>query len=149
METRIDFVNKIVRQGNSLCIRIPNSIIKEGEFREGQEIAMSIFLEKNIYKYDEKTIKNLLKIANKIKELNKYNELQKRFFLSLIFTFLQETQAKNTEEREKKQSKFIADQRKEFGNKFIHDFLSFSEIFNKKAFITESDGTTVLKSEYR
>ena len=149
MEIQIDFTNRLVKQGNSLCIRIPNSLIKEGNLKEGQEVALSLRIDKDIYKYDEETLQYLLNIANKVKKINGYDDLKKRLFIMLNFEFLRQTSNKDSEIQEKKQIKFIKEKRKEFGDKIIEEFLDFSKLFNKEAFITDKNGITILKQEYR
>ena len=142
MENKAEFVNKVVRQGNSLCVRIPNSICKELRLNEGKEVSIAIIPRESFYKYDEKTIQKLLDIAKKVKRLRKYKELKQRFFIILNFEFLKET-------TQKKQIKFIKEKSREFGPKIINEFIDWAMTFNKEAFITEKDGAIFLKSKYR
>ena len=64
MIKKFDFVNKIVKQGNSLCVRIPHSIVKRGNLKEGMEANVIISSPEEMYKYNEKNIQTLLKIIN-------------------------------------------------------------------------------------
>ena len=41
------------------------------------------------------------------------------------------------------------EEKKEFGSRLIDEFLEFSKVFNKEAFVTEKNGITVLKLKYR
>lgn len=147
---KIEFVNKVVKQGNSLCVRIPNTIKKELDLSEGIEIIMSITKQdKELYKYNEKNIQYMLDMANKVKKLDKYKEMKKRFFIILNYKFLEETISDDSNEMKKRQIKFIKEKKKEFGSKLIEEFIKFSTIFNKEAFITEKGGMIVPKSKYR
>ncbi len=140
----VHFVNKIVKQGNSLCVRIPNSIIKEGKLKGGMEVLMSIIPKSISYKYDPLIIEENIKLADQVKELDKYNQSQKRIFLILNFQFLEDTLEKGIENKEWVRHKY-----NEFGKGFMDNFLEFEKTFNREAFITEKDGTTVLKPKYR
>ncbi|UCD21085.1 MAG: hypothetical protein JSW08_00870 [archaeon] len=149
MKIQIDFTNRLVKQGNSLCIRVPSSVVKEGNLKEGKEVVLSMRVDKDIYNYDEEAINYLLKIANKVPGLKKYDHFKKRFFIMLTFEFLRKTSDKNLKIQEKKQIEFIKEQKKEFGDSLIEKFLEFSKLFNKEAFINEKNGVTILKKEYR
>ena len=134
MEKEIHFVNKIVKQGNSLCVRIPLAIVKEGKLKEGMEVLMSMIPKEIDYTYNEDYVKHLIKIADKVKELDRYSEFSKRLYILLNFQYLEQ---------------FISTIKKEFGHKFLTDFLDFEEIFNKEAFETGEEGIPILKKEFR
>jgi antitoxin component of MazEF toxin-antitoxin module len=142
MKNQAEFVNNVVKQGNSLCVRIPSIISKELGLKEGKEISVTVIPRESFYKYDEKTIQKLLNIAKKIKKLRRYNELKQKFFIMLNFEFLKKTVSK-------KQINFIKEKKKEFGSKIIEEFIDWAMTFNKEAFITEKDGAMFLKSRYR
>lgn len=144
----VGFVNNIVKQGNSLCVRIPNTIIKELDLKEGNEIVMLITAHKNLYKYNEKTIQQLLKLSKRVKKLNGYNETTKRIFITFLFQYLDETTSPDKKEENKRQIKFVKEKRRELGSKFINEFTRFAQIFNKEAFIMENN-IPILKPEYR
>jgi antitoxin component of MazEF toxin-antitoxin module len=145
---KFDFVNRIVKQGNSLCVRVPNNIVKQGNLREGMEANVIISPPEDMYAYTEKSADTLLKIANKVKKLNRFDELKKRFFIMLNFAFLKETIDVDMEEAKSKQMKFIDKKKKEFGEKIIDEFIDFATILNGEAYVTEGD-VTILKSKYR
>ncbi|MBN1502894.1 hypothetical protein JW930_05085 [Candidatus Woesearchaeota archaeon] len=144
MNKEVHFVNKIVKQGNSLCVRMPSSIIKEGKLEEGMEVVMSVVPRKLEYGYDSKTIEKLIKISNKVSKLDKYTKIQKTLFLVLNFEYL-----KHTQEKKDKIDEFDKILKESFGVAFARKFYEFETTFNKEAFITEDDGTTILKPEYR
>ncbi|MBI2075668.1 MAG: hypothetical protein HYT72_00280 [Candidatus Aenigmarchaeota archaeon] len=148
MTKKFDFVNKIVKQGNSLCVRIPNAVVKQGHLKEGMDANVMISPPEEMYKYSEKNIEILLKIANKVKKLDKHNELKKRFFIMLNFEFLKETTTPDRKETEKRQKEFIAEKRKGFGNKSIDEFIDFAMTLNKEAYTMEGD-VAILKPKYQ
>ncbi len=149
MNKTVDFVNRVVRQGNSLCVRIPAMVAKELKLDEGKDVLVSLMPQEVIYKYDEEAAQYVLKVANKVKAMDKYSQIQKRFFIILNFQMLEETAARAEQEMKRKQLTFFKEKKKEFGSKFINAFVAFEKIFNKEAFITEKDGTTILKPQYR
>ena len=142
----IKFVNKLVKQGNSLCVRVPSSIVKDGRLNEGMEVLMSIVPKEVNYEYGTKLINNLLKTSNKVKKLNKYNEMEKRLFIVLNFEFLKFSRGKNLEKRGREFYDVLTSL---FDKKFADKFIDFETTFNEEAFISEEDGTTILKPEYR
>lgn len=148
MSRKFDFVNKIVRQGNSLCVRIPNSIVKQGNLEEGMDAHLQISAPEIMYAYNEKNVALLLTIANNIKTLQKYDDLKKRFFIMLNFEFLKQTSVVSEEESEQKQIDFINHKKKEFGNKIIDEFIDFSIILNKEAYIMDGN-VAILKEKYQ
>lgn len=148
MKRKSEFINKVVRQGNSLCIRIPNTVKKELNLEEGDDVLVSLVPQQFLYRYDEDTVRYLLKISNKISKLDKYSQTKKRFFIMLNFEFLKETASKNSKERKIKQNKFFKEKRKEFGSKLINEFVDWGMIFNKETMITEGD-SLILKPEFR
>lgn len=111
MKRQVEFVNKVVKQGNSLCVRIPSTIKKELKLGEGKEIIVTIMPQECLYKYDDEMIQYLLNIAKKVKKLKRYNELKQRFFIILNFEFLKETTTKNQKEQKRKQIKFIKEKK--------------------------------------
>ncbi len=145
---KFDFVNKIVRQGNSLCIRIPSIVVRQGSLKEGMEANVIISPPEDLYKYNEKNISALIRIANKIKKLDGYDEFKKRFFIMMNFDFLKTTIKSDKEVTEKMQLGFIKKKKEEFGEKLISEFLNFSGILNREAFDTEGD-TAILKQKYQ
>ncbi len=147
MVKKFDFVNKIVRQGNSLCVRIPSSIVKRGNLKEGMEANIIISPPADMYSYNEKNIQTLLIIANKVKKLDKYPEIKKRFFIMLNFEFLKETTSSDKEETEKKQVNFINHKKEEYGESLINEFVDFAMTFNKEAY-TKEDDVAILKPKY-
>ena len=149
MRGSVEFVNRVVRQGNSLCVRIPAVVAKELKLDEGKEVLVSLMPQEVFSKYDEEAARYVLKVANKVKALDRYSQLQKRLFIMLNFQMLKETPAKDENEMKKKQLAFFKEKKKEFGDKFVNQFLEFEKTFNKEAFITEKDGTTILKPQNR
>ncbi len=131
------FVNKVIKQGNSLCVRIPNQIVKEQNLEKGDEILVNI--SKVSYEYDPDAIEHLLEISNKIPALDKYSKTQKRLFVILNFDYL--------ENLDKKENWF-GKKNKEFGKEFMDIFLEFERTFQKEAFI-EEEGVYILKEKYR
>ncbi len=149
MNKTVDFVNMVVRQGNSLCVRIPAMVAKELKLDEGKDVLVSLMPQKVIYKYDEEAAQYVLKVANKVKALDNYSQIQKRLFIMLNFQMLEETAARDEQEMKRKQLMFFKEKKREFGSKFIDEFVDFEKTFNKEAFVTEKNGTTILKPQYR
>ena len=145
---KFDFVNKIVRQGNSLCVRIPSIVVKQGNLREGMEANIIITPPREMYKYNEKNAELLFKVSNSVKELDRYDKLKKRFFIMLNFDFLSKTVFPDENEAKKRQVDFINERKKEFGDKLIEEFIEFSTVLNEEAFETEGE-VVVLKTKYQ
>lgn len=149
MNKTVDFVNRVVRQGNSLCVRIPAMVAKELKLDEGKDVLVSLMPQEVVYKYDEEAAQYVLKVANKVKALDNYSQIQKRLFIMLNFQMLEETAARDEQEMKRKRLMFFKEKKKEFGSKFIDEFVDFEKTFNKEAFVTEKNGTTILKPQYR
>ncbi|MFH2019943.1 MAG: hypothetical protein ABIJ34_00885 [archaeon] len=149
MKKEVSFVNRIVKQGNSLCVRIPNSIVKEGKLKEGMEVLMSMVPQEVRYDYDKESIEKLLDISNRIRNLDKFSETEKRLFLVLNFDFLRYAGNTKLENITKKSKEYSLKLSKEFGKIFSQRFDEFEIVLNREAFITEKDGICVLKPEYR
>ncbi len=143
---KVPFLNRIVKQGNSLCVRVPNSAVKELDLKEGSEVAIEIV--KTNYECNDEMINGYIDIMNKVKELNKFSNLQKRFFAIFNFKFLQETEGDPIKNKELAK-KFWKESEKEFGRKFMTDFEEFANIIKEKVVIQEGSGTFVIKEEYR
>ena len=142
-DNQVNYSGKAVKQGNSLCIRIPNFVKKELDIREGNELIVSI--QKAKMKYSEEYVSYMLKIADKVKKLDKYSQEKKKFFLRLNFDYVEESIDENDEVKYKK----IESMKKEFGSRLINDWLRFEEILNKESFETDRHGYTSLKKEFR
>jgi antitoxin component of MazEF toxin-antitoxin module len=149
MKNQAEFINSVVKQGNSLCVRIPCQVSKELNLKEGEEISVSLTCQKNEYKYNEEVIQKLLKISNKIRKLDKFSELKKRFFIMLNFEFLNKTYSKDLKEQKRKQIDFIKEKKKEFNSRIIEEFIEWGTIFNKEVFVKDKEGNEIIKSKYR
>ena len=149
MKTKIDFVNKVVKQGNSLCVRIPSTIVKEGGVKEGTEVLMTIHVPTHtIYEYTEENAKYMYDLAFNVKKLAMYDETKKRMFIALLFAYLKETRHGNPAKLRERETRFIKKARHEFGSRFVGEFVRFCTDFNKEAFIMEGD-VAILKKRYR
>ena len=71
------FKNKVVKQGNSLCIRIPLSIVRELKLDTGDDVSLSIH-KMDYEKYSRYYEEDLLFRINKVKEFDKYSNFLKK-----------------------------------------------------------------------
>ena len=138
-----NYSGKIVKQGNSLCVRVPNIVKKSLNLKEGVDVMISIRRTK--YEFTNKHLEYLLKLANNVKKLDKFGEEKKRLYIHLNFRFVEKVLDKSP----KTQDKFIEQLRKEFGNPFINEWLEFEKIFEKEAVHTDKEGYTILKDYYQ
>lgn len=141
MTNKLGFINKAIKQGNSLCVRIPKIIRNQGKIEEGTEIYVEV-TPQNFYKFDEESASKLFKISKNIKRLNRYSDEKKRLFIYLNFKFIEKIS-------ENGKIKFIESIKEDFGEKMLKEFLDFEEVLNKEAFIHEKDGSLILKKKYR
>lgn len=141
MSKGFNYNGKVVKQGNSLCVRIPNMIKKKAGIKEGIEV--NITIEKVKMKYCQEDIEEILRLANKVAELNRYSEEKKRFFIILNLKFVEEVIGESEEE----QLRFIEKMKDEFGHKLVGEWLLFERIFNEVAFHTDKE-FTILKEKY-
>lgn len=138
------FSNKVVKQGTSLCVRIPYHIVKEQTLAEGDEVVMT--LKKADYSKNE--ISDLLNIANKVKKLDKYSQLKKRIFLNMLFEYLNYTTWDEREDPKIIEKKLVDLFAKDFDSTLINEFTKFCDTFNKEAFDMD-EGIAVLRKKYR
>jgi|SRR3989344_4382287 len=120
------FVNKIVKQGNSLCLRVPNIVVKELGLKENFKVIAKIEPYNKIKK--EKIAEILLDTSNKIPKLEKYTESKKKFFILLM----QEIGEENSPLPE-----IIKEKKKEFGEKLIKEFWNFYNIMKNEGTLVE------------
>ena len=146
--TSYNFVNNIIKQGNSMCVRIPSHIIKEGGLTEGMQAQIRIEPPEQLYTYNEKHIQTALNIANDIPSLKDIPELKKRVFIMMNFEFLKETTSSDQQEERERQATFLKKKRAEYGGKLIDEFLSFAQKLNQEAYVMEK-GVAVLKKEFQ
>jgi len=143
----IEFVNKTVKQGNSLCVRVPSTIVQELKLKEGSEVVLTIKPMNYLKLESEKAVQQFLETANKIKKLDKYSDTKKKLFIILNYQFIKTFSIKNENKKKKAQTKFMKEKKKEFGSKLIDEFLDFAQIFREEAF-AEGD-ELILKQKYR
>lgn len=121
----INFVNTIVRQGNSLCIRIPNIVIKTLKLSVKDKVKISI----NKVEENAIPLENLFKLAQncrKLKELNRLSE-NKLFFYCFMLSRLAQVLKYN-----KKKARIIEKQfEKDFGKKTVEEFAFFTKALAK------------------
>jgi antitoxin component of MazEF toxin-antitoxin module len=63
MKDKADFVNRVVRQGNSLCVRIPHGTIRKLDLKEGCQVLITITPQDFLSICNEEVIQHLLRIA--------------------------------------------------------------------------------------
>jgi len=136
-------VNKVIKQGNSLCVRIPSHVTKQADLKVGDEVSLLLTPVKN-YEYDEESAETFLKITKKIKKLRKFTEDKLRMFIIIHFRYLKEVYQKSMSQ----QKVYFNKLRKEYSSKFVDDYLYWAQTINKEAFIHSKDGTLVMKPEY-
>ena len=142
------FVNKIVKQGNSLCVRIPLTVVKELSLHKGNDV--SVQMHKVDYKklqkeYEEEFVKTI----NKIPDFKKMGMIKKKLFSTITFELLKKSQDIDEKKEEKNRIKIITQYEKELGKEIISDYIKFSKIFNKHATIIEKDGSVIVKPKFR
>ena len=143
-----EFNNRIVRQGNSLCVRIPHSAIRQLSLQEGSETAVTITPQHSMGICNEDVMQHLLNAASKVKQLDKFRIPKQRLFIFLNFEFLKTTSSPNLKREKELQIKFVKTLRKEIGVKLANEFLEWGMTFNREAF-TKENGAYWLKQEYK
>lgn len=141
------FVNKVVKQGNSLCVRIPHSVVKELALEKGNDVAIEI--SKIDYSQTDKHVEGFLNTIKNIKELKSMKPVKKRMFAVLLFDMLKKSQDTTEKKEEKKRIKVLKQYEKDFGKELIEEFYKFGDAVNKAATIIEKDGSVVIKPKFR
>lgn len=145
MRSKLEFMNKIVKQGNSFCVRIPSSLMKEGSLREGSDIMITIYPEDTMWDYDPESIMQMVRIANAIPEYDNISIEKKWLFLGMHWRWLKRTNLGKNKDAEKKLYKSL---KKEYGKKLFDEFRQWIKDFSKKAW-THKENTAILKPKYR
>jgi hypothetical protein len=147
-ESAPSFVNRVVKQGNSLCVRIPNFLVKETKLNVGNEVY--VWLHKVDYnKYQKNYEEGFIETIDKIPELKKLSTAKKKMFTTLCFDLNRRGHDSNTEKQKKKMQKIALEYKKELGNKLYAEFEKFGNLVNRKVNITEKDGSIVIKKGFR
>jgi hypothetical protein len=135
------FGNKIIKQGNSLCVRIPSYIAKQAKLKVGKNIA--IILETNQV-FDEGYSSYLfMNISTKFKKLKKYSEDKIRVFILLHFKYLKEA----TDEDKKTKEQFYKKLRREYSDKLVDEYIDWTKVI-QDAYIYSKDGSFIVKPKY-
>lgn len=135
------FGNKVVKQGNSFCVRIPSYIAKQAKLKVGKNI--SVILETN-QEFDEDYSASLFfKISKKIKKLKKFSDDKIRVFILIHFKFLKGA----LDESEKVKVLFFKKLRQDYGDKLVGEYLEWAKLL-QEAYIYSKDGSFSVKPEY-
>lgn len=145
MRSKLEFVNKIVKQGNSYCVRIPSSLVKEGSLKEGHNIMITIYPEDTMWDYDPESIGQMVRIANAIPEYNHLSIEKKWLFLGMHWRWLKKT---NLGKDKKAEIELHNNLKKEYGKKVFTEYRDWIKDFSKKAW-SHKENTSVLKPKYR
>jgi antitoxin component of MazEF toxin-antitoxin module len=143
------FVNPLIKQGNSYCIRVPGNIVKETNAVEGDLIAVKA--QKLDLTPKEEHLNRLFEKVRPIKELNKFSDEKLMVMLMLLtrqgklFLELKEYKTLISNEQidaqKKKQYSDKVNQKlgelyvkieKDFGKQFLEDYKYVTEIVGKK-----------------
>ncbi len=135
------FGNKVVKQGNSLCVRIPSYIAKQAKIKPGRNI--SIILETN-QEFDEGYSAELfMRISKNTKKTNKFGEDKIRMFIVLHLRYLK----KALDRDEQFKRSYWKKARKEYSDKFIEEYFEWCKLI-QEAYIYSNDGSFSVKPEY-
>lgn len=135
------FGNKVVKQGNSLCIRIPSYVAKQAKLTVGKNVA--IVLETNQVFDEEYSTHLFMNISNKFKKLSKYREDKIRVFILLHFKFLKEAMDENKKTKEQ----FFRKLKRDYSDKLVKEYIDWTKTI-RDAYIYSKDGTFIVKPEY-
>jgi len=145
MRTKLEFINKIVKQGNSFCVRIPNTLMKEGSLIEGRDIMITIYPQDTMWDYDPESIKQMVRIANAIPKYKNISIEKKWLFLGMHWRWLKVT---NLGKDKKAEKRLYADLKKEYGKKLYTEYSKWIKDYSDTAWI-HREGTSILKPKYR
>lgn len=145
MRSKLEFMNKVVKQGNSFCVRIPSSLMKEGSLVEGSDVMITIYPEETKWDYDPDSIRQMVRIANAIPKYNNMSIEKKWLFLGMHWRWLKKT---NLGKDKKAEKKLYTDLKKEYGEKLYNEFRKWIADFALTAW-THKEGTSILKAKYR
>ena len=135
------FGNKVIKQGNSLCVRIPSYIAKQARLKVGKNVA--IVLETNQIFDEEYSSYLFMSISKKFKKLRKYGEDKIRIFILLHFKYLKEA----TDKDKKTKERFFKNLRKEYSDKLVDEYLDWTKTI-QDAYVYSEDGSFSIKPEY-
>ena len=135
------FGNKVIKQGNSFCVRIPSYIVKKAKLKVGKDVG--IILETNKIFDEEYSSYLFMNISKKFKKLKKYSDDKIKFFILLQFKYLREA----SEGDKKTKEKFYKKLKEEYSEKLVKEYLDWTNII-KDAYIYSNDGSFIVKSEY-
>ena len=126
------FINKVVRQGTSLCVRIPNNVVKGLNLKEKEEVIVRM-KKLEIKELEPELIKEYFKLYNSKKELKKYSRTKFLLLISLSFYAGKHMMKHNSTQEEVKNawSKILSDIEKEYGTKILKEFEKFTILIGK------------------
>ena len=127
------FSNKVVRQGNSLCVRIPSKIVKKLKIEENKEVLVKIgTLE--MAELDPNIIEKYLELIKPIKKLKKHDRTKLLLLISLNFycgKHIKENwdTQENLEKALNKVNSYIV---KQYGKKILEEYNEFNLLAGKQ-----------------
>jgi antitoxin component of MazEF toxin-antitoxin module len=147
MENQIknpEFVNMVIKQGNSLCVRIPSSVVKAVNLKQGDDVVI------NLHKLDYDKFqfyyeKDFIEKINNIPQFNKFSQTKKELYTKICFDFLKKSRNPNPKIEQKIKEDLSLELKKEFGEKFFIDFGEFAQLVNKYGPSKEEEGGFVQK----
>lgn len=142
------FVNRVIKQGNSLCIRIPSSVVKEIALKEGVEVSIEIH-KLDYAKYQQYYEIDFLKSIENLPEIKKISDIKKKLFTALCFDSLKRSSDSDKKKEEANLKEILMEYKKELGNKLFDEYVKFGEIINTKVNIIEKDGSIVIRKGFR
>ncbi len=127
---RVGFGNSVVKQGNSLTVRIPKMASNALNLKEGDKIKVVISRPKG-YFFSDRQIKKIIKECMKTKKLKSFGEEKIGVFISLMNLIINNRVTENI--KEKGQEKRLT---KQFGKKFVKEYKDFIKTLEKYPKIT-------------
>ncbi len=119
---------QLVKQGNSLCVRIPKKVASSLKVSENDMVEIEI--KKFERTPDKEYLENMLKVRKKFKELQKFSEEQ-----IIVLATLQRIQTFEILENKKYDKedlkKFDERIRKDFGKSMLNNYREFIDFFDK------------------
>jgi antitoxin component of MazEF toxin-antitoxin module len=139
-----EFVNKVIKQGNSLCVRIPKSVVKAVNLKTGDDVAITLHKidYDNLQLYYEQ---NFVKEINEVPQLKKYSQTKKELYAKICFDILKKSRDPDPKVEQKNRKKVALELQKEFGKEFFDDYIKFADLINKYGPSKEEEGGFVQK----